>query len=119
MAVFVKRAAFPAFERQREHVVAITGRPVRHRHSGFMTGHQTAHADQHQRGNRGKEREAMQPGIVAVLSHEKGKPLAALAPAVVQLSKNYFASNSRSALTDWSLTSTCFVTGDPTGAALR
>jgi hypothetical protein len=51
----------PAVQRQEEHVVAVTGRPIRHRHSDALARHQSAETNQNQRGHGGQNRMAMQP----------------------------------------------------------
>src|SRR5277367_5231339 len=77
MRVFKKRAAFPEFDRQREHVVTVARRPVGHGHPGFVAGHETTEADEQKSGERRQHGEPEQPRIgfhLRVCVHTKKLP---------------------------------------------
>ena len=71
MRVFFKNSelAEPLVERKKEHIVAKTRGPIRHRQARFATGHQAAQADEDERAKHGKHCQTMQPRIVFFGSH--------------------------------------------------
>jgi hypothetical protein len=121
MGVFMKDAPRkPDRKGQGEHVVTVTGGPVRHRHPHAMTGHQSADTNQPERCQRRDQGEAMQQGRVRMRVHAlgvKSETAAGLRPAAVQRGRNYLTSSVKSAVAPESFTSISL--SNPVGEALR
>src|SRR5579862_8033131 len=69
MRVFIQDSAHPFGHGKQKHVVTISGRPVGDGQPRFVTRHQPADANQHQRRNRRREGEASQPVVVNRTRH--------------------------------------------------
>jgi hypothetical protein len=61
MGMLEENAPDPFGNGEEKHVVAAGIRPVRHGQSRAVAGHQSAHADQNESGQRGENRESLQP----------------------------------------------------------